>query len=86
VLSKSGIVCGVVLRDHPDAGTVAHCEAEPREPGEAWSDFVARAAGECISALDAMHVEKRVIPEQADWLLYNLTWVDEQAYGRPYDR
>ncbi len=49
--------------------------------GELWAQFVQRAARETLAAVDALDAEATVVPEDAAYVYYNLTFVTEAEYA-----
>lgn len=48
---------------------------------ESWAQFVQRAASATLAAMDALDTEATVVPEDAAYVYYTLTFVTEAEYA-----
>jgi hypothetical protein len=65
-----------LLPQHSGPAAVYHWECE-RKPAESWSEFVARACSESVSAIEALPPDGEVNAPAGAEIYYNLTWVSE---------
>ena len=78
IVRAGQITAGPLLQDGQRA--VIHWSST-QAAGEAWAQFVQRAATETLAAIDGLQVEVRVVPQDAAHVYYNLTFVTEIEYA-----